>query len=227
MKRDEMSDYLKIVYDDIIRPYTTYPAKLAKFLYDEYGMSTGQSLLEPGCGRGEMLNCFKSLGLNVSGSDISHETKSLLPDLEIKICDVENDGLPYPDNSFDIIYTKSFLEHFYYPERFMKEAFRVLKPGGLMLNLVPDWEANYRKYFDDYTHRTPFTSISLRDIQLIHGFDNVKVVKFRQLPILWRYPILNYLCIPLAFLIPLRSKSKIRWIREIMLIGSSRKPNKN
>lgn len=219
-----MSDYIKVVYDDKLRPYTDYPRKLARFLFDSYGMQTGQTLLEPGCGRGEILKCFRDLGMQVKGSDISPETGVLLHDMEIEICDVENNGLPYADNSFDVIYTKSFLEHFYYPEHFMKEALRVLKPGGLMLNLVPDWEANYRKYFDDYTHRTPFTSVSLRDIQMIHGFEKVEVVKFRQLPFLWHSPVLNSLCALIAPFVPLRTKGKMRWIREIMLIGAGRKP---
>jgi hypothetical protein len=93
-----------------------------------------------------------------------------------------------------------------------------------MLNLVPDWEANYRKYFDDFTHRTPFTSVSLRDIQLIHGFEKIEVVKFRQLPFLWRSPLLNSLCSLIAPFVPLRTKGKMRWVREIMLIGAGRKP---
>lgn len=219
-----MSDYLTVVYDDKLRPYTEYPRKLARLLFDQYGMQAGQTLLEPGCGRGEILKCFRDFGMQVKGTDLSPETAVLLHDIDIDICDVENNGLPYPDDSFDVIYTKSFLEHFYYPERFMKEALRVLKPGGLVLNLVPDWEANYRKYFDDYTHRTPFTTVSLRDIQLIHGFEHVEVIKFRQLPLLWHYPLLDSLCSLIAPFVPLRTKGKMRWVREIMLIGSGRKP---
>ena len=219
-----MSDYLKVVYDDKLRPYTDYPAKLAHLLFKKYGMQAGQTLLEPGCGRGEVLKCFRDFGLQVQGCDLSPETAVLLHDMDIEIWDVENNGLPYADNSFDVIYTKSFLEHFYYPERFMKEALRVLKPGGLMLNLVPCWEANYRKYFDDFTHRTPFTAVSLRNIQLIHGFEEVEVVKFRQLPFLWRSPLLNSLCYLIAPFVPLRTKGRMRWVREIMLIGAGRKP---
>jgi cyclopropane fatty-acyl-phospholipid synthase-like methyltransferase len=219
-----MSDYIKVIYDDKRRPYTDYPRELADYLFRNYSMKSGQSLLEPGCGRGEILRCFKDMGMSVRGTDLSPEATIMLSDIDIKICDVENHGLPYPDNTFDVIYSKSFLEHFYYPERYIKEAYRTLKPGGLLLTMVPDWEVNYRKYFDDYTHRTPFTSISLKDIQLIHGFISVEVVKFRQLPILWKFPSLNIFCDLIAPFIPVRTAGKMRWVRELMLIGVGRKP---
>ena len=66
-------------------------------------------------------------------------------------CNLEKDTFPYPDNCFDVIYHKSLLEHLREPESFMRESYRVLKPGGLFLSLVPDWESNYKTYFDDYT----------------------------------------------------------------------------
>ena len=30
--------------------------------------------------------------------------------------------MPYEDNFFDVIYSKSVIEHFYYPEKILKEA---------------------------------------------------------------------------------------------------------
>jgi 2-polyprenyl-3-methyl-5-hydroxy-6-metoxy-1,4-benzoquinol methylase len=73
-----MSDYLKVVYDDKLRPYTDYPGKLARLLFEKYGMQAGQTLLEPGCGRGEILKCFRDFGMQVKGSDLSPETAALL-----------------------------------------------------------------------------------------------------------------------------------------------------
>jgi len=181
-------------------------------------MTPGMTFLEVGCGRGEFLVNFKNLGLAVSGIDISNEAPGFQPDIVIKVCDVENEGILYPDASFDIVYSKSFIEHLRYPERYMKEAYRILKPGGMLLTLVPDWEANYKTYFDDYTHRSPFTIVSLHDIYRIFGFERVSVVKFRQLPIVWKYPILNNFCAMISPFIPVRTKNKFfRWSREIML----------
>jgi SAM-dependent methyltransferase len=66
---------------------------------------------------------------------------------------------------------ESFLEQLREPSCFFSEAFRVLRPGGLLLSLVPDWEANYKTYFDDITHRTPFTSVALGDLYRMCDFE--------------------------------------------------------
>lgn len=141
-----------------------------------------------------------------------------------KKIDLENDKWPYPDNYFDIIYNKSLMEHLRNPDKFLMEARRVLKPGGKILCLIPDWEANYKIYFDDFTHRTPFTSISLNDIYQILDFNNIKVFKFRQLPIVWKYPFINIFCGLISPFIPVRTQNKfLRWSRELMLIGYAEK----
>jgi SAM-dependent methyltransferase len=142
----------------------------------------------------------------------------------IKGFDLENDKWPYPDNFFDIIYNKSLLEHLNKPDKFLNEARRVLKPNGKILCLVPDWESNYKTYFDDFTHRTPFTEVSLNDIYEITDFKKISVTKFRQLPIVWRFPAINIFCSIIAPFVPVRTKNKfLRWSRELMLIGYAQK----
>jgi SAM-dependent methyltransferase len=222
-----MSDYLTVVYNEKDRPYSSYPSKLCGYLFETFTMTKGMKLLEVGCGRGEHLRGFKDLGLAVCGVDISKESADYQPDLPIRICDVEKSGIPYEGGYFDIVYSKSLIEHLHNPQAYLSESYRVLVPGGLLLTLVPDWEANYKIYFDDYTHQRPFSKVSLQDIYKASGFENVSVCKFRQLPIVWRYPVLNLFCKAISPLVPVRTKNKfLKWSRELMLIGSGRKPGR-
>lgn len=219
-----MTDYIQVVYDKKTRPETDYPQKLCKHLFDRFGMKPGMKLLEAGCGRGEFLKNFKTLGLEVYGADISPEAPKLSPDVPIKVCDIETKGLDFPDSHFDIVYSKSFIEHLADPGKYFREAFRVLKPGGRLITLVPDWESNYKIYFDDYTHRSPFAAPALEDIYKIFGFRDILVLKFRQLPVVWEYPALNCLCAAVAPFVPVRTENKfLKWSRELMLLGCGTK----
>ena len=223
-----MADYLNIVYDTKSHPKTEYPDKLTRYLFEKFRMQGGQKILEPGCGRGEFLDGFRKLGMDCYGLDLSPEAGGMLKEVEVKHANLEEDPMPYEDNYFDFIYNKSLLEHLYHPDHFVKEAFRILKPGGMLICLVPDWEANYKTYFDDFTHRTPFTKVALDDLYQMCDFQDISVEKFRQLPIVWKYPKLNYLCAAISPFIHVRTQSKFfRWSRELMLVGVGAKPHKH
>ena len=217
-------NYLSVVYDEKSHPYSDYPKKLCAYLFQSFGFKEGMKMLEPGCGRGEFLKNFKDLGLDVVGVDASPEAIAFVDGLDIKLCDIENEKLPFDDNTFDVIYSKSFIEHLYYPEKYLEEAYRVLKPNGMLLTLVPDWESNYKTYYDDFTHRTPFTKMALTDAYKMYGFKEVRAFKFRQLPIVWKYPLMNYFCAFISPFIPVRTQNKFfRWSRELMLVGIGKK----
>jgi SAM-dependent methyltransferase len=53
-----------------------------------------------------------------------------------------SNGIPYPDNSVDVIFHSNMLEHLdrNIAETFLLEALRVLKPGGIHRIVVPDFE---------------------------------------------------------------------------------------
>ena len=69
---------------------------------------------------------------------------------------------------------------------------------------------------------------SLRDIQLIHGFNSVSVERFRQLPILWSTGgALVLLAEVTRIFTPSFLSTKSKWVRfskEIMLLSSAIKP---
>jgi predicted SAM-dependent methyltransferase len=61
-----------------------------------------------------------------------------------------NEGIPFPDNSFDVVYNSHLLEHFSkeYAPVFLHECFRVLKQNGIIRVVVPDLEQIARSYLD-------------------------------------------------------------------------------
>jgi len=58
------------------------------------------------------------------------------------------EGIPYPDNSFDVAYHSHLLEHFPRKDapQFLKECHRVLASGGILRVVVPDLENIVRNY---------------------------------------------------------------------------------
>jgi predicted SAM-dependent methyltransferase len=58
--------------------------------------------------------------------------------------------LPFAGNSFDVVYHSHVLEHFprRYAPVFIRECFRILKVGGVIRVVVPDFEQLARLYLD-------------------------------------------------------------------------------
>ena len=223
-----MKDYVSEVYDEKRTPRTDYPTKLATYLFKRFEMRKGEKFLEIGCGRGEFLTAFSALGLDCTAVDMSDFSVESLKKFNVKKADVSSSPLPYPDNSFDIIYHKSLIEHLYSPDNLMKETYRVLKPGGKVIILTPDWVSVMKVFYEDFTHSRPYDRISLRDAMSVYGFSDVDTELFYQLPAIWKHRSLRQVCRFLQLFISTpsaRALSKttgvksIRWAVELMVLG--------
>ena len=219
-----MPGYIDIIYDEKVRPYTEYPGQLCNYLLHRFNIKKEDRLLEVGCGRGDFLKGFKDSGLNVCGLDYERPlSQVMLKDIEVRYANLENEPFPFDNDVFDVVFSKSVIEHIFKPENFMKESYRVLKPGGRIVLMTPDWISQMKIFFDDYTHRQPYAVAGVKDALNIFGFTEVSSELFYQLPMLWRYPALKVLSRILQLLVPVTTKSRIKFIRwsvELMILGT-------
>ena len=143
------------------------------------------------------------------------------------IVDLDKEKLPFDDATFDVVFSKSVIEHIGNTEFYLIEMRRVLKERGLLILLVPDWETQYRIFYHDPTHIHPYTQKSVDRILNMTGYKKVASEKFIQLPIVWTNPRLIIVSKVLRILIgpvPKIFRNKfIRFSCELMILGTGYK----
>lgn len=217
-------DYLDIKYNNEEKPITNYPKEFAKYNFNRFNLKD-KKVLEIGSGRGDFSNNFSNLGVKLYTIDINENSKKYLnKDIVFKKCNVEIEKLPFEDNLFDVVYSKSVIEHLINPKNFFVENKRVLKKDGLLITYTPDWESQYKNFFDDTTHIKPYSIISIKQAYLNYGYNFLLAEKFYQLPIIWKFPFFKFFCKILSFFIPIRSKIKfLRFSKELMILAVGKK----
>ena len=148
---------------------------------------------------------------------------------------IRKDMIPFKDSVVDNIYISHVIEHIEEPSLLIKESFRILRPKGKCIFLTPSWLHNsWGPFYLDHTHVTPFTQFSLKNILKMSGYENVKVLHFRQLPFVWRLPILKIFPkiiskLPLRYSpmydvkLPNSLNKLIRFSNEVMLLAYGEK----
>jgi SAM-dependent methyltransferase len=74
---------------------------------------------------------------------------------------------------FDVVLASNLLEHFE-PDvaaSVVANVANALRSGGRFIIVQPNFRYAYREYFDDYTHRSIFTDVSLQNLLRSHGFE--------------------------------------------------------
>jgi ubiquinone/menaquinone biosynthesis C-methylase UbiE len=99
----------------------------------EFSQHQGHKVLEVGCGTGSDLLQFAKHGAEAHGIDITDEHLRLAKQRVGEQATVQyGDGraIPYPDASFDYVYSHGVIHHSDEPQKITAEIMRVLKPGG-------------------------------------------------------------------------------------------------
>lgn len=153
---------------------------LKKFLKNE------GKFLDVGCGYGFILEKIaKEYEIELFGVDVKQGVKNYL-NKNVNFLLADCYSLPFKNEQFDYVSLFEVVEHLYNPLRALREANRVLKPGGLLfittpnltrfgvlfnliLNKSPFMDVKYFEY-DGASHLREFAVEELKELLSMSGF---------------------------------------------------------
>jgi ubiquinone/menaquinone biosynthesis C-methylase UbiE/uncharacterized protein YbaR (Trm112 family) len=95
--------------------------------------------------------------------------------------------MPFADNTFDAVTAAALIEHLPDPQIFLKECYRVLKPGGALFLTCPapffDWLATKIGYLKDAGHLARYGISDLQKLCESVSFKNIYARKFMISPL--------------------------------------------
>lgn len=165
----------------------------------EYYVKKGK-ILDIGCSTGHFLKIAKERGWEPYGLELNSRAaeyarkKFGLKNIKETILEKAN----YPSNYFSAAGLWGVLEHILHPDRVLKELYRVLKPGGVVIVSVPNANSLVARIlhektscFDGIVHLWFFTPKTLRRILEDKGYKIISVSSEQpEVDTVWNY--LNY-----------------------------------
>lgn len=138
---------------------------------------SAKRILDIGCGPGIVdlyIRDYFNANAEFIGTDIDKNQE--LPHFVTFIkCNIENDPLPFENNSMDIILSSFVLEHLKDPFKLFVEANRILKTNGYLYLITEHVRAiflpDHYNFYQDPTHTRPHTKRSLTILSRMTGFE--------------------------------------------------------
>jgi SAM-dependent methyltransferase len=124
-------DLLKRIPIDFGQGFQRYTTKGKVIALSLVPDGHGKKALDVGCEEGVQTKWLEGKGYAVTSIDhLPHFEGAMMVDVNLR--------LPFPDESFDLIWCSEVIEHLESPERTIQEFRRVLKPGGTMVLTTPN-----------------------------------------------------------------------------------------
>lgn len=143
-----------------------------------------KKILDVGCGSGQIVSYLQKCGLSAFGCDISPQAIKFSKRITRRntVLKAPATKLPYKSKSFDLVSNISMIEHISQIDGiiFLREAYRVLRPGGCIFIITPNFNSPLRYVlgtrwfgYSDPTHIYFYTPASLRFALKSVGFKNI------------------------------------------------------
>ncbi len=140
--------------------------------------------LEIGSGDGELSRIVAEEVAHLDAVEVSAEIakKTVLPE-NARVYIVDGVTLPFENDRFDCMFSNQVLEHFHPDDaaEHLREAARVLKPGGWYVCITPSHHSgphDVSRHFDDEAtglHLKEYTIAELRRLAQTFGFDRIRL----------------------------------------------------
>lgn len=121
-------------------------------------------ILDIGAGYGDFINHVQAREKHAL--DIWPQMgEHVLPDVVVHLRPC-SDMSHFPDGYFDLVFASNLFEHLERDEflETLREIRRILREGGRLIIIQPNFRYCFRSYYDDYTHLQVFTDRSLGDL---------------------------------------------------------------
>jgi SAM-dependent methyltransferase len=147
-------------------------------------------VIELGAARGDFINSIEAarrVAVDVWPGVFEHVDDAV----EVHIRSAVDLDFLEPD-SVDVVFASNFVEHLEVDavRRVLAEAMRVLRSGGRLILVQPNFRTSFKRYFDDYTHVSIWTDVSIGDFLTSAGF-TIERLEPRFLPLTMksRFPV--------------------------------------
>jgi len=144
-----------------------------------------KSILDVGCADGKMLEfLLKELKVHdYKGVDFDQKLINLANEDIKKHLEVGNAlNLRFKDNNFDVLISTAVIEHLENPEKFLKESYRVLKEGGIIILTTPsplfEKLGTLVGHLKDETHFETYNLKELKSLLRKNGFRILESKRF-------------------------------------------------
>ena len=131
-------------------------------------------VLELGAGYGNFINNVRA-ARRIAQDQWPEFSKHLAPGVESHAGPVTDLSF-LEDGSIDFAFASNLFEHVSQDDfaAVLAQLRRKLKPRGSLTLLQPNYRYAFREYFDDYTHITPYSHLSICDFLQANSYDVIR-----------------------------------------------------
>lgn len=181
-----------------------------------------KNILEIGCGTGPNISVLNFTKFKVIGLDLSKYALSIVKKrFDIPLINGDLNNLPFKSNSVDIIIAMDVIEHLDNDINGIKEIYRTLKNGGVIIISVPAFKFLWGLQDIVTGHKRRY---SLKDIKLKLKNNNFFIIKSHYFNFFLFYPIFFIRRLILILNLKIKSENEVNFpllnffLKKILLV---------